>query len=170
VLTGAGFAPHETVFGYWASTSSAPFTVTATTNSLGTFGGSASAPGITFTVPLSPTGSYAVYAVGQSSHGVAHASFTLVPHLNVTPGSALPGALVKVAGSGYGAHESVALKYDCATSGCSSSTVLATPTTDGNGAFSVTVTLPGTASVGTHSIGGKGSTSGVFATTSITIT
>jgi hypothetical protein len=170
VLKGAGFAPYETVTGYWQTPSGTPFPITATTNGLGTFGGSSSFPGITFTVPLSPTGQYAVYAVGQTSGGVAHSTFTLKPHLQLTPNSGPAGSQVTVVGTGYGASEGVTLKYNCGTSGCSSTTILATPQTDANGFFRVLVSLPKTTSAGVHALGAIGGTSGVFATATFTIT
>jgi hypothetical protein len=170
VLTGAGFAPYETVIGYWNSTSGVPFTVTATTNGLGTFGGSAAHPGVTFTVPLSPTGSYAVYAVGLRSHGVAHSSFALIPYLRLAPASGPPGATVRVTGLGYGAHETVTLLYNCGTPSCASAVVLGTPTTDANGDMSALVTIPAGTSAGAHAIGGKGNMSSAFATATFTVT
>lgn len=75
-ITGAGFGPHETVVGHWNSPSGQVLGTT-TTSSIGTFGGTGGITGITFTVPLSPTGSYRVYGVGQSSGGVAFSTFTL---------------------------------------------------------------------------------------------
>lgn len=170
VLKGAGFAPHETVHGYWQSTSGTPFTVSATTNSLGSFGLAPTAAGITFTVPLSPTGQYPVYALGQSSQGLARATFTLRPHLSVMPTSAPAGSTVTVSGAGYGANETVTLRWNCATAGCSSTTVLATPSTDGNGVFTLSVRVPSSAHTGAHALGGTGGVSDVFAATTLTVT
>lgn len=75
VLAGLGFGAGETVRAYWIPGNiplGPPGGVRAT--ALGTFAG---ATGITFTVPLSPTGVYAVAAVGQSSHGIAVRAFSM---------------------------------------------------------------------------------------------
>lgn len=160
VLYGTGFGPSELVRGYW---NKQPFTVTATTTALGSFG-------LSFTVPFSPAGAYAVYGVGQSSKAFGLAFFTIKPALYLKPASGKAGSKVQVVGTGYGAHETVTLKDDCATPSCASTTVLGTPTTNGNGIFATTVTIPVSSSTGAHSIGAKGGTSGVFATSSFTVT
>ena len=76
VLSGYGFGAHETVKATWAP-GNLPLGH-ATTNSLGTFAGGAA---LTVTVPLSPTGTYHVYAVGATSRAVAGCVVTLVPSL-----------------------------------------------------------------------------------------
>lgn len=79
VLSGYGFGAHETVKAYWLP-GGIPLGH-ATTNVLGTFAGGTA---ITFTAPLSPTGSYAVYTVGQSSKAVAVSVYKIVPVLLTT--------------------------------------------------------------------------------------
>ena len=75
-ITGTGYAAHENITAHWNSPTGLSLG-TSSTNSIGTFGGTGNITGITFTVPMSPTGSYKVYAVGQSSGGVAFSTFTL---------------------------------------------------------------------------------------------
>jgi hypothetical protein len=69
-LFGAGFGASETVAGLW----SPGFKVlgTASSNASGTVA-------LTFTVPLSPTGSYAVVSYGLATKAVAAAPFTVTP-------------------------------------------------------------------------------------------
>ena len=72
VLHGYGFGPREAVTAHWNSPTGPVLGSPTRTNTLGTFiGGSA----ITFTVPLSPTGTYKVY--GVSASGSASSKFTL---------------------------------------------------------------------------------------------
>ena len=72
VLSGVGFGKSETVRAYLAP-GHIPLG-SARTNGVGTFAGPT---GITFTVPLSATGSYWVYSVGASSRAVALSHVTL---------------------------------------------------------------------------------------------
>lgn len=170
VLSGARFGAHETVKGYWSRISAAPFTVTATTTSLTSFGAVAGAAGITFTVPFSPAGVYAVYGLGQSSKALGLTYFTIKPALYLKPSSGKAGSAVQVVGTGYGAHETVTLKFDCGTPSCTSTTVLGMPATNGNGVFSTTVTIPAGSGTAAHSIGGKAGICGVFAAATFGVT
>jgi hypothetical protein len=72
VATGYGFGTTEPVTAHWATPMGAVLGNQTTTNSLGTFTG---ANAITFTVPLSSTGTYAVHAVSPSSK--ASSKFTV---------------------------------------------------------------------------------------------
>jgi hypothetical protein len=101
---------------------------------------------------------------------VAHSTFTLRPHLQLKPSSGPAGTAVTVIGTGYGADESVPLLYNCGMVGCSSTTVLATPQTDGDGYFSTVVIIPTSSHPGVHALGGSGASSGVFATVTFTTT
>ncbi len=73
-LLGFGFAAGEPVKAYWYPGLS-PLGGT-TTNALGSFAGSSA---ISFTVPMSATGTYYVLAVGQHSHSMAVSRFVLTP-------------------------------------------------------------------------------------------
>lgn len=166
-LSGYGFGALETIKAYW-NKPTGQVLGTKTTNSVGSFSG---ASAITFTVPLSPTGTYKVYAVGQTSKGSAFSTFTITPTLSIAPTSGAHGSHATVTGQGYGANETVTVKWNCSSKTCSSTTVLGTATTNANGDFSnLSVTIPATATIGTYKIGGVGKKSGAFAATSFKVT
>jgi N-acetylneuraminic acid mutarotase len=71
---GLGFAPRESVVAYWGAPGALRLGST-TTGAQGSFGGTGA---ISFTVPSSATGTYAIYAVGQSSGNVAVSLFSLI--------------------------------------------------------------------------------------------
>ncbi len=164
-VRGYGFGAGETVKAFWRSTSGT-LLGSSSTSSVGTSGA------IGFHVPTYPTGIYRVYLVGQTSHAVAYTSFKIVPSLTISPASGARGSKATVSGRGYGAHESVKVRWNCGSSSCSNTTVLATATTNGSGSFSgLSVTIPKTATVGTtYPVGGKGVTSGAFACTKFRVT
>lgn len=129
-------------------------------------------PGLTFHAPSSPAGSYKIYVVGQTSHTVAVTTLRIMPTLSVSPTSGHAGAAVLVAGTGYAANETVQIIFDCATSTCAvpPGLILGTPQTNTSGDFTnIMVTVPTTATLGTHSIGGIGLVSHAFATTGFTV-
>lgn len=72
-VRGLGFAPHETVVAYWGVPGGLRLGST-TASALGGFGGTSA---LSFTVPMSATGPYAVYSVGQTSGNVAVSLFAL---------------------------------------------------------------------------------------------
>lgn len=168
VVKGTNFAAHETVKTYWNSTGAGGLLLgTSTTNSLGTF---TAGQAVTFTTPLSPTGSYPIISVGQSSGGSYSTAVTLHPTLTIAPSSGAHGTAATLAGTGYGAGESVAFKWNCSNPSCTSTLVLGTVLADSHGNFSGKgVTIPA-AAVGSYSIDGKGATSGAFANTTFNVT
>jgi parallel beta-helix repeat protein len=94
----------------------------------------------------------------------------MMPSLTITPTQGAPGSRATVGGSGYGTYQRVVVQWDCVSSGCRSPAQLLTiATADAAGAFSVQVTIPPTAPVGPHTIGGT-APGGIFATTSYTVT
>ena len=80
VLAGVGFGVREPVRAYWTP-GGIPLAPTSgvSTTALGTFAGPTA---ITFTVPLSPTGTYHIYTIGQISHAIAVSAYTITGTLN----------------------------------------------------------------------------------------
>lgn len=162
---GAGFGSRETVKAFWGSLSG-PLLGSTTTISTGAFAG---ATAITFAVPSSASGTYTVYLVGQRTGATATTAFTVTPALSAAPSSGAHGSRVVVAGSGYGAGESVTVRWDCTVNACTGP-VLGTANTAANGVFSgLTVTIPSSAAVGQHMLGAIGAVSKAFATRSFTV-
>ena len=75
VLAGVGFGKQEQVKTYWNKKGGLLLGTTAT-NALGTFAWSTA---LTFTAPLSPTGTYNVISVGTTSGDVYTTTVTLTP-------------------------------------------------------------------------------------------
>ncbi len=94
-----------------------------------------------------------------------------MPHVQRDRLNAARGATATITGLGFGAAEPVVVTWDCGSPGCISSTVLGSATATANGVFNnLSVTIPTTATLGAHTIGGKGATSGAFAATSYDVT
>ena len=160
---GYGFSANETVNLYWNSTSG-QLLGTATTDSLGS-------SIMNFTIPTAPGGSYKLYLVGQSSKLVITKSFRVYSFLKISPTSGARGSNATVTGNGFGANETVTVRWDCASNTCSSTLpLLGTVTTDSTGSFSLVVTIPQNTSLATHKIGGLGGTSGLFSIAKYTVT
>ena len=161
-VSGFGFGANETVTAYWLPGGIA--LGHGATNNVG------SITSLTFTVPFSPTGTYYVYSVGQKSKAAAVSAFTLTPALSITPASGAHGSHASVVGTGFGAKETVTVKWDCASAACASTTVLGTAQANANGDLGLGVTIPATATVGMHTSGAKGGTSGAFASAAYNVT
>ncbi len=106
----------------------------------------------TFTVPASTYGSHTIDASGTStsSTNVPDITFAITPGISINPTSGLPGSLVTVTSSGFGAGETgISVIYDgtVVSSGISAST---------QGGWSITFTIPPSAS-GSHTIDANGS-------------
>jgi hypothetical protein len=115
---------------------------------------------ITTTVPAgATTGPIAVTTPAATATSAG--SFNVLATLSLQPKSGKAGGTTTVTGSGFHPGTTVTLKWNCANAGCSSTTVLGTPTADSGGAFSVPVTVPA-APAGSYPIGGR-DTSGSFA-------
>jgi hypothetical protein len=167
-MSGYGYGARQTVTAFWNTAGGIRLGMT-TTDGVGTFAGSSA---ITFTVPMSPFGSYKVYGVGQGGHGITSATFDLTPSLILTPTSGHAGSTTTVAGTGYGVGETVRIIFNCTKSTCASppGTLLASTTASAQGDFSgVSATIPVTATVGTHTMGAIGLTSHAFGKTSFTV-
>ena len=95
---GHGFGSGEPVKLYWDKVGGV-LLGTTTANSLGGWGGGSA---ITFTVPMSPSGTtYPVVAVGQNTGWRASAQFTIATflHLSWSSGAAIPNAHIEAAGA-----------------------------------------------------------------------
>jgi hypothetical protein len=71
-----------------------------------------------------------------------------------------------VSGVGYGANEAITIRWNCSVepeSQCASPTVLGTPVTDASGSFHQLVTVPSDATAAPYELGGKGSTTKLYA-------
>jgi hypothetical protein len=154
---GHGYNASQSVVVHW-STPTGPILGTTTTNGLGAWT-------LNFVVPVNPAGTYQVIGVGQPSGPTAMHSFKITPTLMITPTSGARGSSATMSFTGYGAGETVKIKWDCATIGCASGTILATVVANSSGnASSIHVTIPLATTIATHTIGGAGS-AGNFAKT-----
>lgn len=165
VVAGNGFAPFEAVTVNWncadtgrcsSGTNGTIVLGTTTTGAAGTFS-------LGVTIPAATVGTHAVGVIGGTSHRFAVTHFTVQPAVTISPASGPVGSHPKVSGHGFGPSETVKVRWNCGSSGCSSTTVLATVTTDGLGSFvNTAVTIPA-AATGTCPIGAKGATTASFA-------
>lgn len=82
-MAGFGFGSTEPVKAYWTP-GGIPLGPTSgvSTTVLGAFAGAAA---LTFTVPLSPTGTYRIYSIGQLSHAVAVSAYTITATAALAP-------------------------------------------------------------------------------------
>jgi len=128
--------------------------VTGTTLDTGTFI-------VTTTVPNLPAASYPLSAVDGAglSSSVTFVVKALPPaHLSLSPHQALPGAVVTISGSHFGAGEPVTVTL------ATTSTVTATATSSGS--FAITLTVPQLAP-GTYAVTALGALGGLTATATL---
>jgi hypothetical protein len=143
---------------------------TTTTNATGAF------TGLAATIPAAATpGKYLIAGLGATSGDFTKKSFTVTApkgpkaSLTVAPTHGAPGSAAAVSGANFKASETVTFYWNCATSGCASTTVLGTTTSSALGAFSgVAITIPATTPGGKFTIGAKGA-GGDFAAKSFTV-
>ena len=103
-VSGANFAPGETVALYWDDPATQPL---ATTTALGdgSFTGSV-------TVPQAPARAHALIAVGQTSGQTAEATVQVTPAVYLFPATGAAGSVAYLVGVGFGASEAViGLRY-----------------------------------------------------------
>ena len=158
-ISGKGFNPGETTNVVWGYVG--PGTGMNIANI--TAGGSGIVNG-SFVVPTASSGAHTVALVGATSGIVVKAAYTVGSGLAARPGTTIPEANVTLTGTGYQAGETVQIYLDNTTS-----TVLATATADANGNVSQAVTIPASASPGSHSLIGVGQTSSISFSTSLTL-
>jgi hypothetical protein len=163
--TGYGFLANEKVTANWISPTGTALG-SAATNSLGT------SAAIGFTVPPASFGTYQVYLTGQTSGAVASTPLHITPTLTISPTSGSQGSAASFSGNGFGANETVTIRWNCSTSNCSSTTILGTVTTDATGEFSsLSVTIPSGVTTGSYAIGAQGTVSSAdFAKVTFTVT
>lgn len=117
-------------------------TVTGTTDDLGR-------AVLSFRVPASPIGLYEVEATGGTT---ATAVFEIAPRIKLIPGQAGRGETVNVSLRGFGAHETVRIRWK-RDGGYEQ---IATVTTSGSGSANVDVAVPSWAPDGPTSVRGDG--------------
>ena len=155
-VSGTGFGPSERVDLYFDTTD----LTLAKTGAAGSFGP------VSITVPGSAVpGTHTVSAEGRQSGAFAQATFTVTtttPTIVVSPSTGPPGSAVNVSGTGFGPSERVDLYFD--------TTDLALAETGAAGSFGpVSITVPGSAVPGTHTVSAEGRQSGAFAQASFTV-
>jgi len=140
-VTGTGFRANQTITIKYNGTGASTSPPSVSTNAEGTFTAS-------FNVPAGLAGTYLV----EASDGIYtdSASFTATADATIsqTTTEAAPGYVgmsLTITGTGFMPNATVTVSY------ASDSVALATVTTDGNGAFSVTVTIPSSTG-GNHTI------------------
>ncbi len=141
-FTGSGYAPNETVRIFAQGVGSAVL-ATTTTDSTGSFTAAAR-------VPQSPIGARVFVGVGQTSHKLGAASFSVTPNIVLNPSSGLPGSTVTAEAYGFPPLAAVRICWSA------SSTVISTATTDINGSIqgsaAVTFTVPDGAPLGQNRV------------------
>lgn len=155
-VTGSAFGSGETVDIFLDSTQS---TAIAGTTAAGD--GSFS---VAFKVPDATGGSHKVYARGRTSGASANQPFRVTPSLIRNPSSGSNGTKISVSAKGFGANESVQLRWDS-----SSGPVLATLTSGASGSARGSFRIPTGSSNGNHTIYGGGLTSGLRASKTVAV-
>jgi hypothetical protein len=84
------------------------------------------------------------------------------PCITLNPNSGPPGTVVTVEGTGFGGSESVNIVFDASNVGSA--------TTDSNGAFSTTISVPLGAVQGSHTVKATGQTSGLVGQATFKVT
>jgi hypothetical protein len=123
--------------------------------------------------PFAPAGAHGIGGTGSSSGLFVNTVYTVTSQqaVRLVPDSGPPGSAFTVLGTGFGAHESVPIKFYCWPDNCGTGTVdLGMATTDDSGAFSLAVQAPPLAPAGPHGVGGTGQVSGLAASAPFTIT
>ena len=136
-LTGTGFKPNELVNVYDDVSTSSPI-YAAITDSTGSFV-------INRHVVAQPYGSHTLIAVGQTSQTQASATFFMQASLRLRPTEGIPGQSIGVTGHGYGASETVKLRWDSP-----SGPLLRQDGTDNRGTLYSFFTVPKGATPGQH--------------------
>jgi hypothetical protein len=106
---------------------------------------------LSFRVPASPLGVYHVNVAGGSTG--ATGNYEVVPRIKLTPGEAARGDTIGVSLRGFGARETVRIRWKHG----SSYEEVATVTTSGSGSANLTITVPSWALDGPQSVRGDGS-------------
>ncbi len=134
-VTGASYAPNETVKVYWNYSGPGTGTLKVTVSA-----GNTGAFSTNFAIPLAASGVYTIAGVGQTSNLVATGTFQLLPSLQVNPLVGIVGTPFTVTGEAYGAGELVNIYWNY--HGAGTGALLTTATGDSTGSFSVNVAVP----------------------------
>lgn len=167
LLSGGGYLPGESVTFAWncpvAGCSGGTTLSTVTASGFGSF------DRVPITIPSNALpGSYAI--AGQGSSGTFSAlSFTVVPYLSTTPNIAPPGGTTQVAGSGFAPNEAIVIAGNCAAPGCPGGVPLGKTTTDANGSFTFTLTVPQGTPARTYPVAALGARSKGFGVANLTV-
>ncbi|MET0302718.1 MAG: GH92 family glycosyl hydrolase [Microbacteriaceae bacterium] len=162
-LTGAGFAPDESV--EIVLSSDPQVVVDAQTDGAGAFTATVAVP------EDAADGMYPVTATGAQSLVPARAEINVVavtpeptmPTVQLSTDSARPGDAITVSGTGYASGEEVTVTFN------SEPVLLGTFAVNADGVFSVTVEIPEDATLGEHTIVVEGLSSGATASAAISI-
>ncbi len=159
-VSGSGFAANETVVLAFDGNLTYSVRVQATV--------AGQVPATNFTVPaVSGPGAHKIVATGAASQRSATAAVTVATAsatLTATPASTTRGGTTVLGGTGWVANEVITVTLDGVA------TPLAVVHADAQGAFPGTpVTIPYTATVGTHTLTATGAVSGRTATATLTI-
>ncbi len=146
-VTGTGFTANYAITVRWDGT----IVASASTNTYGAFGP------VYFSVPTSTAGTHSVSA----SDGIyaVYTTASIAQSVKVTPNSGSVGDTVTISGSAFGAYRSVTITFD-------TTTLSTVPTTDANGSFSTTFTVPALSS---HSVSVTANDGIVSATTTFSL-
>jgi large repetitive protein len=157
-VSGTGFLSGEAISVTWDQGGNQ--VTTATANGSGAFSASFIAP--------NGIGNHQVVASGQTSHFTLATTFTLTgaanvggASLSINPVSGADRSQVNLNGTGFAANEQVNLAVD--------GNALISITSDGNGNFTTSITLPSLAAV-QHTISATGASSGHSASVLFTVT
>ena len=122
-VTGTGFTANYAITVRYDGT----IVSNASTNTYGSFGP------VYFTVPTSTAGTHSVSAT-DGIYAV-YTTITVAQAVKVTPNSGSVGDTITISGSAFGAYRSVTITFD-------TTTISTIPTTDANGSFTTTFTVP----------------------------
>ncbi|HET9999244.1 MAG TPA: PQQ-binding-like beta-propeller repeat protein [Ktedonobacteraceae bacterium] len=156
-LTGAGFAANESVKVFWdySGPGTGTLKVTVTASATGAFS-------THFPMPLVPTGTYTVAAVGQTSGSVATGITQILPQMYLSPRASGVGTTIFFFGNAYAAGESVNIYWNY--TGPGTGTLLTTALANSTGSFKVTAKVPSGTAAGTIPVVAIGQTSNASGT------
>ena len=160
-VTGSGYAGNETAQVYWNYTGPGTGTLETSVNT-----SSAGAFTARFAIPLAATGIYTIAGVGVTSGLVATSTFKLLPSIAAPGAVGVAGLPLTVNGYAFGAGETVNLYWNYVKGG---GIFVTGVTSDSNGSFTTTITVPSSPSSGFSILGGVGQSSNTTATYSLTI-
>ena len=156
-VSGSNFGATETVKIYWnySGPGTGTLETSPTTSATGTFSAH-------FPMPLVPTGTYTVAAVGQTSGLVATGTTRILPEMYMSPRAAGAGTLAYFFGFAFGSGENVKIYWNYTGPGTGQLLTSVNADTTG-GSFKVTAKIPTNATTGTIPVGAVGQTSNTSA-------